>query len=106
LNDRLEAAAIKQVFGSESVRIPVSSTKAATGHMMGASGAVEAAVVVQVLRDGIAPPTLNLHDPDPACDLAHIPLTPQTVDAGCAMSNSFGMGGHNAALVFRSAALE
>jgi len=100
LNDRLEALALRAVLGDAVEDIPTSSTKAATGHMMGASGAVEAAISVQVLIDRIAPPTLNLEQPDPECRLDHIARNARAVEAEYVLSDSFGMGGHNAALVF------
>ncbi|HEU4421331.1 MAG TPA: beta-ketoacyl-[acyl-carrier-protein] synthase family protein [Pilimelia sp.] len=98
LGDIAEALAINTVFGAETP--PVSSTKAVTGHMLGASGVVEAAVAITAMRRGLLPPTHNLDDPDPACDLDHIVKTPRPGGIAYALSNSFGFGGHNVSLVF------
>lgn len=99
LNDKSETAAIKTVFGEQAYQIPVSSTKSMTGHLLGASGAVEATFVVMALREGILPPTINYRTPDPECDLDYVPNQPRKVSVEHAMSNSFGFGGHNATLV-------
>ena len=102
LGDELETAALKLALGEEHARaIPVSSIKGATGHCLGAAGAVEAAVTVLAVRDDVVPPTINQETADPACDLDYVPnhARPHRVDA--AVSNSFGFGGHNAVLVFR-----
>lgn len=99
LNDKSETAAIKTVFGEQAYQIPVSSTKSMTGHLLGASGAVEATFVVMALREGILPPTINYQTPDPECDLDYVPNQPRKVSVEHAMSNSFGFGGHNATLV-------
>jgi 3-oxoacyl-[acyl-carrier-protein] synthase II len=98
LGDIAEALAINTLFGAETP--PVSSTKAVTGHMLGASGVVEAAVAITAMRRGLLPPTHNLDDPDPACDLDHIVKTPRPGGIAYALSNSFGFGGHNVSLVF------
>ncbi|HZP52541.1 MAG TPA: beta-ketoacyl-[acyl-carrier-protein] synthase family protein [Actinocrinis sp.] len=98
LGDVAEARAIRAAFGAHLP--PVSSTKAVTGHMLGASGVAEAAVTVLALRRGLLPPTQNLDDPDPDCDLDHIRKAPRQAQAGYALSNSFGFGGHNISLVF------
>ncbi|PWH11933.1 MAG: beta-ketoacyl-[acyl-carrier-protein] synthase II [Anaerolineae bacterium] len=100
LNDKSETAAIKTVFGEYAYRVPVSSTKSMTGHLLGASGAVEAAICVQVLLHGILPATINYTTPDPDCDLDYIPNTPRQANPRHIMSNSFGFGGHNATLIF------
>ena len=98
LGDVAESLAIRQVFGDD---VPaVSSSKAVTGHMLGASGVVEAAASIVALRRGILPPTHNLDDPDPACDVDHIRKSPRASAIGHALSNSFGFGGHNISLVF------
>jgi 3-oxoacyl-[acyl-carrier-protein] synthase II len=100
--DRAETAAIKKVFGDLAYRIPVSSTKGATGHMLGAGGAVEAAFCIKAMRDGIVPATINYTVPDPECDLDFVPNTPRkTGPLDITMSNSFGFGGHNVSLVLR-----
>ena len=98
LGDIAEVLAIRTVFGDDTP--PVSSTKAVSGHILGASGVVEAAVTVTALRRGLLPPTHNLDDPDPACDVDHIVKTPRPTTTQYALSNSFGFGGHNVSLVF------
>jgi 3-oxoacyl-[acyl-carrier-protein] synthase II len=100
-NDPAETAAIKTVFGEAAYRIPVSSTKSMTGHLMGAGGGVEAVACVRALETGILPPTINHDQPDPECDLDYVPNTARQVPITTAMSNAFGFGGHNATLVFR-----
>ena len=102
LNDRNETMAMKAVFGAEAYRIPVSSTKSMTGHLLGASGALEAAVSAMAIQRGAAPPTINLEAPDPDCDLDYVPHLARRGRIRTAMSNSFGFGGHNASLLFRS----
>ncbi len=99
LNDKAETAAIKTVFGEAAYSIPVSSTKSMTGHLLGATGAVEAAICVQVLQAGILPGTINYEFPDPACDLDYVPNSPRPASPDHIMSNSFGFGGHNATLI-------
>jgi len=101
LNDRVETMAIKSVFGAEARRIPVSGTKSMTGHLLGATGAIEAAMCVLVIKNGIIPPTINLDHPDPDCDLDYVPHQARTATVDAAMSNSFAFGGHNSVLVFR-----
>jgi 3-oxoacyl-[acyl-carrier-protein] synthase II len=100
LNDKSETAAIKTVFGEQAYRIPVSSTKSMTGHLLGASGAVEAIFSVLAMREGVIPATINYQTPDPECDLDYVPNQPRKAAIKHAMSNSFGFGGHNATLVF------
>ena len=101
LNDKYETMALKTVFGEEAYRIPISSTKSMTGHLLGASGALEAAVTVLALSKWAIPPTINLETPDPECDLDYTPHMPRRGRIRAAMSNSFGFGGHNASLVFQ-----
>lgn len=100
LNDKSETAAIKSVFGEQAYSIPVSSTKSMTGHLLGASGAVEAVVSVMAIRDGVIPPTVHYQTPDPECDLDYVPNRARPAELKHVMSNSFGFGGHNATLVF------
>lgn len=99
--DICETEAIKTVFGDHARRLAVSSTKGATGHMLGAAGAVEMAVCAKVLQTGIVPPTLNLEHPDPACDLDYVPHTARPLKVEAILNNSFGFGGHNATLAAR-----
>jgi len=101
-NDKLETLAIKKVFGDSAYSIPVSSTKSMMGHLLGAAGGVEAGIIALALRDQIAPPTANYEKPDPECDLDYVPNTARRVRIGYALSNSFGFGGTNAALVMKS----
>ena len=100
-NDRSETAAIKTLFGERAYRIPVSSTKSMTGHLMGAGGGIEAIASIRSIETGILPPTINQEHPDPDCDLDYVPNEAREADVEVAMSNSFGFGGHNATLVFR-----
>ncbi|MBK9009075.1 MAG: beta-ketoacyl-ACP synthase II [Anaerolineae bacterium] len=98
LNDKSETAAIKSVFGEQAYAIPVSSTKSMTGHLLGASGAVEAIFTIQAIRESMLPPTINYSTPDPECDLDYVPNQARGVAVKHALSNSFGFGGHNATL--------
>jgi 3-oxoacyl-[acyl-carrier-protein] synthase II len=103
LNDRVETLAIKRVFGPDASRVAVSSTKSMTGHMMGASGALEGAICALVVERGIIPPTINLETPDPDCDLDYVPHVAREQRVRTALSNSIGLGGHNATIILRSA---
>ncbi|NGZ98154.1 MAG: beta-ketoacyl-[acyl-carrier-protein] synthase II [Nitrospira sp. WS110] len=99
--DAIETRAIKQVFGEQAFRIPVSSTKSMTGHLLGAAGGIEAVFTILALFHGILPPTINLDHPDPACDLDYVPNKARPAAIQMALSNSFGFGGVNACLIFK-----
>jgi 3-oxoacyl-[acyl-carrier-protein] synthase II len=99
MNDKSETNAIKTVFGEQAYKIPVSSTKSMTGHLLGASGAVEAVISSMAIIDNILPPTINYETPDPVCDLDYVPNHPRKAEPRNVMSNSFGFGGHNATLI-------
>lgn len=101
LGDALETIAIKRLFGERAKQLPVSSTKSMTGHLLGGAGGLEAGISVLALRDQILPPTINYETPDPACDLDYVPNHARKASVEYALSNSFGFGGTNAALVFR-----
>ncbi len=101
LNDRMETRAIKTVFGENAYSIPISSTKSMLGHMIGAAGAVEAAICIMIIQNGVIPPTINLTNPDPDCDLDYVPNVARRAKVTTALSNSFGFGGHNSTLIFR-----
>jgi len=99
LNDKSETTAIKTLFGEQAYKIPVSSTKSMTGHLLGASGALEAVISSMVIMENILPPTMNYKTPDPVCDLDYVPNQPRNAQPRNVMSNSFGFGGHNATLI-------
>jgi len=101
INDRLETMAMKTVFGDAAYRVPISSTKSMTGHMLGAGGVVESVVCIKAIEDGVIPPTINYENPDPECDLDYVPNEARHAPIAVALTNSFGFGGHNASLVFR-----
>ncbi len=101
LGDRAETAAIRRVFGAAADRMAVSSTKSMTGHMLGAAGVAEAVFSILALRDQVAPPTINLHQPGEGCDLDYVPNTARPMAMEYALSNSFGFGGTNGSLIFR-----
>ena len=101
LGDIAETKAIKQVFGHHAARVAVSSTKSNVGHLLGASGGVEFTATALAIRHQVAPPTINLENPDPECDLNHVALQPREMPITCAATNSFGFGGHNASLLIR-----
>jgi len=104
LGDRAETIAIKRAFGDHARRVPISSTKSMTGHLLGAAGVVEAIFSILAIRDSVLPPTINLENPDPECDLDYVPGTARQARVQVALSNSFGFGGTNGSLVFRALA--
>jgi len=99
LNDKSETAAIKTVFEEQAYKVPISSTKSMTGHLLGASGALEAVICVKILQNQIIPPTINYETVDPECDLDYVPNTARPAKINLVMSNSFGFGGHNATII-------
>ncbi len=101
INDKAETMAIKTVFGESAYKIPVSSTKSMVGHLLGAAGALEAAICVMSIRDGIIAPTINYEHVDPNCDLDYVPNVAREADVDVTLSNSFGFGGHNTCLAFK-----
>lgn len=101
LNDKNETAALKTMFGDYAYRVPVSSTKSMTGHLLGAAGAIESAVCILTIQHGIIPPTTNLTSPDPECDLDYVPNVARQAKVDVALTNSFGFGGHNSSLIYR-----
>ncbi|MDQ6884239.1 MAG: beta-ketoacyl-ACP synthase II [Candidatus Dormibacteraeota bacterium] len=101
LGDVAETLAVKDIFGEAAYRVPISSTKSMTGHLLGAAGAVEGVICVKAIQEGVAPPTINLEHPDPQCDLDYIPEGARELPIMLALSNSFGFGGHNASLLFK-----
>ena len=101
VGDRIETAAIKRTFGGHAYELAVSSTKSMTGHLLGGAGGLEAGITVLALRDQIAPPTMNLENPDPLCDLDYVPNHARPMRIDCALSNSFGFGGTNGCLIFK-----
>lgn len=100
-NDKLETQAVKRVFGEQAARIPMSSTKSMTGHLLGAAGAIEAIATVMAIREGTLPPTINLFEPDPECDLDYVPHEARKREVRIAMSNNMGFGGQNCSLIFK-----
>jgi 3-oxoacyl-[acyl-carrier-protein] synthase II len=101
LGDVIETRALKRVFGERAKQVPISSTKSMTGHLLGGAGGLEAGISVLALRDQILPPTINLETPDPECDLDYVPNHARKASVDYALSNSFGFGGTNAALIFK-----
>ena len=99
--DVAETLAIKRAFGERAGSLAISSTKSMTGHLLGAAGGVEAVFTILAMRDQVAPPTINLDNPDPDCDLDYVPHTARDMKIDVALSNSFGFGGTNGTLVFR-----
>jgi 3-oxoacyl-[acyl-carrier-protein] synthase II len=101
LGDVIETRALKRVFGDRAKKVPISSTKSMTGHLLGGAGGLEAGISVLALRDQVIPPTINLESPDPECDLDYVPNVARKATLDYALSNSFGFGGTNAALIFK-----
>lgn len=101
LGDPAEISSIKLALGEHAYRVPVSSTKSMTGHLSGGAGSLEAIICIQALRTGVIPPTINLENPDPACDLDFVPNVAREADLDLVLSNSFGFGGHNATLALK-----
>jgi 3-oxoacyl-[acyl-carrier-protein] synthase II len=101
IGDAIETTALKRVFGEHAKKVPVSSTKSMTGHLLGGAGGLEAGISVLALRDQIFPPTINHENPDPACDLDYVPNQARKAEVRYALSNSFGFGGTNASLLFK-----
>jgi 3-oxoacyl-[acyl-carrier-protein] synthase II len=101
LGDKLETIAIKRAFGDHAYKIPVSSTKSMTGHLLGGAGGLEAGICVMALRDQVIPPTINLEQPDEGCDLDYVPNQARKAELNCVLTNSFGFGGTNAAIILR-----
>lgn len=101
IGDLNETSALKSIFKNHTKKLAVSSTKSMTGHLLGAAGAIEAMYCVQALQHQVAPPTINLDNPSPECDLNFVPHTPQEMKIEYAMSNSFGFGGTNGTLIFK-----
>ena len=102
LNDRIETMAIKSVFGNHAKTLSVSSTKSMTGHLLGAAGGIEAVASILSIRNNLLPPTIHYKTPDPECDLNYVPNSSVKKDIQYAMSNTFGFGGHNAVVIFKS----
>ena len=100
-NDEFETMAIKSALGERAYKVPVSSTKSMTGHLLGAAGGVEAIVAVKTIMEGKIPPTINYETPDPLCDLDYVPNTARDMIVQAALSNSFGFGGTNGCLIFK-----
>jgi len=101
LGDKAETVALKRAFGEHAKRMPVSSTKSMTGHLLGAAGVVEAIFSILSIRDNVAPPTINYRTPDPECDLDYVPNTARRMKIDVSLSNSFGFGGTNGSLIFQ-----
>jgi 3-oxoacyl-[acyl-carrier-protein] synthase II len=101
LNDKMETAAIKHVLGEHAYNVKISGTKGMTGHLLGAAGALETVICAKVIQEGVIPPTINLNNPDPNCDLDYTPHQALPATVNVALSNSFGFGGHNATIMLR-----
>jgi 3-oxoacyl-[acyl-carrier-protein] synthase II len=100
-NDKFETLAIKKVFGEHAKKVMISSTKSMTGHLLGAAGGIEAVISVKTIETGEVPPTINLENPDPDCDLDYVPNVKRSASVRTVLSDNLGFGGQNAALVFR-----
>jgi 3-oxoacyl-[acyl-carrier-protein] synthase II len=101
LNDAMETKAIKTVFGDYAYKVPISSTKSMTGHLIGCAGAIEPAICIMTILNGVIPPTINYDIPDPECDLDYVPNVARSIKVTTALTNSFGFGGHNSVLILR-----
>ncbi|HKB89480.1 MAG TPA: beta-ketoacyl-ACP synthase II [Opitutaceae bacterium] len=101
-NDKFETLAIKRIFGDYAKKVPISSTKSMTGHLLGAAGGIESIIAVKTIQNGVIPPTINLLEPDPDCDLDYVPNVAREVKVKTVLSNNLGFGGHNASIVFKS----
>jgi 3-oxoacyl-[acyl-carrier-protein] synthase II len=101
LNDAMETKAIKTAFGEYAYKVPISSTKSMTGHLIGCAGAIEPAICIMTILNGIIPPTINYENPDPACDLDYVPNFARPAKVTTALTSSFGFGGHNSVLILR-----
>jgi 3-oxoacyl-[acyl-carrier-protein] synthase II len=101
LNDKNETLAIKNLFGEHAYKMAISSTKSMTGHLLGAAGAVESIATVLAMKNSMVPPTINLDEPDPECDLNYTPKKPIEREINYAISNTFGFGGHNSTICFK-----
>ena len=102
IGDKIETSAIKRAFGEHAYKLAVSSSKSMTGHLLGGAGGLEAGITILAMRDQVAPPTINLNTPDPACDLDYVPNCARPMKIEYALSNSFGFGGTNASLIFKT----
>jgi 3-oxoacyl-[acyl-carrier-protein] synthase II len=101
-NDKFETLAIKRVFGDHAYKVPISSTKSMTGHLLGAAGGIESVICVKTIQQGRIAPTMNLEEPDPDCDLDYVPNAAREVKVRTALSNNLGFGGQNASIIFRA----
>jgi len=101
-NDKFETLAIKKVFGEGAHKVAISSTKSMTGHLLGAAGGIESVICVKAIEQGIIPPTMNLEEPDPDCDLDYVPNVARAAKVRTVLSNNLGFGGQNASIVFRA----
>jgi 3-oxoacyl-[acyl-carrier-protein] synthase II len=101
-NDKFETLAIKKVFGDHAPKVPVSSTKSMTGHLLGAAGGIESVICVKTIQSQVIAPTVNLVDPDPECDLDYVPNVARAAKVRTVLSNNLGFGGQNASVVFRA----